>query len=94
MTAPDLNALVDRTSGLQPWRRLLHAATGTLVAGILLYADVPRVVALGILGGVLVGLAVLDATRLLSPWANAVFFQAFRTLASPREARRPASSTW
>lgn len=94
MTAPDLDTLVDRTTGLQPWRRLFHAASGTVAAGILLYADVPRVVALGILGAVLAGLVVLDATRLVNPGANAIFFRAFRTLASPREARRPASSTW
>src|SRR3990170_5336154 len=94
MTAPDLDTLVGRTTGLQPWRRLFHAATGSLVAGILLYADVPRAVAVGILGAVLGGLVVLDAARLASPGANAVFFRAFRTLASPREARRPASSTW
>ncbi|MDP2956890.1 MAG: hypothetical protein Q8N53_10765 [Longimicrobiales bacterium] len=94
MTAPDLDTLVGRTTGLQPWRRLFHAATGSLVAGILLYADVPRVAAVGILGAVLGGLVVLDATRLVSPGANAIFFRAFRTLASPREAGRPASSTW
>lgn len=94
MITPDLQPLVDRTAGPQPWRRLFHAASGGGAATALVLFDMPRVTAVLILVAVLGGLIALDLGRLLSRSANALFFKAFRHLASPREARGPASSTW
>jgi len=90
----DLDALVARTEGLQPWRRVFHAVSG-MVVGL-----GPR--ALGLTHGVtltlltaafLVALA-LDVLRLRRPAVNRAFFVTFARLASPREARGIASSTW
>lgn len=47
-----------------------------------------------ILGGALAAALLLDWIRLRSRVANTVFFRWFSPLASPREARRLASSTW
>lgn len=88
------DALVEKTSGAQPWRRLFHAASGLAVAAILHYSGISRELALWILGAVFAGLVVLDVVRLQSTRANTFFFTAFQHLASPREARGPASSTW
>lgn len=94
MTTPAPEHLVDRTAGLQPWRRLFHALTGVLVSSALVMVDLPRTAKLGMVGAVLAGLVVMDAMRLSSTRANALFFTVFRHLASPREATGPASSTW
>lgn len=90
----DLQELVEETRGLQPWRRLFHAANGLLVVGVILFSPlgVPQVI--WILGGVLCLLLLLDLVRLARPRLNRLFFRIFLSLASPREERRPASSTW
>lgn len=93
-TTAELQTLVDRTSGLQPWRRVFHAANGIGVASALALFDVPRSTAVLVLSGILGGMIMLDAARLASRKANVLFFSAFKHLASPREARGPASSTW
>ena len=85
---------MDRTAGLQPGRRIFHAANGTLIALALTWLEVSRGMALLLLGGALAGLVFMDVVRLRLPGANAAFFKAFRHLASPREATGPASSTW
>lgn len=93
--APDeLEALVRKTEGIQPWRRVFHGGGGVLMAvtGHMLGPDSPGL-------RLLLGAAVLlafagDAVRLRRRDANAVFFGWFRQLASPREAGRVASSTW
>jgi len=85
---------VERTSGLQPGRRLFHAFNGTVVALALGWLDMPRPTVLWILGVILALLVALDLVRLKVPSANALFFRAFQHLASPREAAGPASSTW
>lgn len=90
----ELDELVEQTRGVQPLRRLFHAFTGTAVAVALTRLDLPRASAVPILGAVLVGQIALDVVRLRMPRANAAFFRAFRHLASPREARGLASSTW
>jgi dolichol kinase len=86
--------LVERSAGAQPWRRLFHAANGLVVAGVLHYTDLPRGVAVGILGALLAGLVALDVIRLRSRRTNELFFRAFGPLVTPREAKGPASSTW
>ncbi len=94
MTPPEIQSLVHGTAGPQPWRRVFHAASGVLVALALVILDLPRVTALGIIGAVVVALLLLDVARLTHGRLNAIFFSIFRHVASPREARGPASSTW
>jgi dolichol kinase len=96
-TAPrtsDLDALVARTAGPQPWRKAFHAFNAVAMATLLATLQPSRSSALAILGALVVGAFVADVVRLNSPRANALFFRAFGKLASPREARGIASSTW
>jgi len=90
----EFRGLVARTSGVQPWRRVLHALTGCLIAAAVVVSGVPPSAVAGALGGVLVLLVVLDSVRLRSPRLNAAFFRLFRSLASPREAERAVSGSW
>lgn len=86
--------LVARTRGLQPWRRIFHAASGVILAlgpGAL-GLDARTTAAL--LAAGTTGLFVADVLRLRVPAANRLFFTVFRKLASPREAGSLASSTW
>jgi dolichol kinase len=85
--------LVARTEGLQPWRRVLHAAFGSLVA-LGLHVLGSRVTALLSLAVILGAQLILDASRLAIPGFNRRFFRWLRVFASPREERRLASSTW
>ena len=94
MTPPALDALVERTQGAQPWRRVFHALTGSAIAAGLTFLPISQALALSILGGAFAALLALDVVRLRVKEANALFFKAFQRLASPREARGPASSTW
>lgn len=86
--------LVAETEGLQPWRRLFHAANGVLVVLALTTLPVETWLALIILGAALLVAALMDVLRLASPALNRLFFRAFSSLASPREAEGVASSTW
>ncbi len=90
----DLARLVERTTGLQPWRRLFHMTGGVTVSVVLLRGYVPESWALVILGVVLILLLGLDLIRLRHSETNRRFFILFNRLASPREARGLASSTW
>ena len=89
-----LDQLVERTAGLQPWRRLFHMTSGVAVSVILLRGYAPESWALVILGVVLALMLGLDLVRLRHPETNRRFFILFNRLASPREARGLASSTW
>ena len=91
---PELDELVQRTRGLQPWRRLFHAANGLGTAAALTWLPLERRHAIAILGAVVAFLAVADVVRLRVRSANRFFFRAFSLLASPREAEGIASSTW
>lgn len=91
---PVLDPLVERTAGPQPWRRVFHALTGSVVAAALVFLPISREAALCMLGGAMLTLHALDVVRLRFGKAHALFFSAFRHLASPREARGSASSTW
>lgn len=89
-----LHSLVSRTDGLQPWRRVFHAATGLALVGVLLLLEPERGVTVAALSAV-VGLQLgADLVRLRVPSMNRLFFRFFRPLASPREAGGIASSTW
>ncbi len=89
-----LRALVAHTEGLQPWRRVLHASTGLIIAGLLRLLDPPWTLAVGGLGGLALLLFLSDLVRLRAPILNRLFFRLLRPLASPREATGPASSSW
>ena len=90
----ELEALVERTRGLQPLRRVLHAANGVLVAFAPTAVGLSHAQAAWLLGGVFVVLALGDVVRLRAPQLNLLFFKSFPSLASPREASHIASSTW
>jgi dolichol kinase len=89
-----LGPLVARTEGLQPWRRLFHAGSGTAAAAGMALLHPPRAATVGIVGALLLAALTLDALRLAHPSVNRVFFRLLRPLASPREAAGIASSTW
>jgi dolichol kinase len=86
--------LVKKTEGLQPWRRVFHAANGTVLVLILTLVPVPTPFVLLFLGALLAILVLADALRLARPDLNVLFFRAFTFLASPREEKGIASSTW
>jgi dolichol kinase len=86
--------LVKKTEGVQPWRRVFHAANGTVLVLVLMvgvFQDRTVLVTLGIL---LVILLLMDVFRLAIPEVNLLFFRSFTLLASPRETARLSSSTW
>lgn len=92
--ASGFDALVGKTQGVQPWRRAFHAASGVglAVTGHWVGTDSTGF-RLALAVAVVVAFAA-DAVRFRFPAANAAFFGWFRLLASPREARGVASSSW
>ena len=89
-----LGELVERTSGLQGWRRVFHLICGLLVAATVLWMPVPRNVLLGSLAALFVGSLGMDLVRLYLPAVNRLFYRLFPSLLTPRDADRLASSTW
>ena len=94
VSAGDFKSVVRRTEGLQPWRRVFHAACGLAIVAMVEYGGLGRTIDLVLLGAGIVACLMLDWVRLRVPDANFVFFRWFAALASPREASRIASSTW
>ena len=94
MTQSELKDLVAATEGLQPARRLLHAAVGLASAGLIWAIDFHRGLLLIVFGALSLLLFAADLVRLAVPALNVQFFRTFRLFASPREADRIASSTW
>lgn len=90
----DLSRAVERTKGLQPWRRVFHAANGTLVVLSVAVLGLSAPAAARMLGGILAFTVLMDVVRLFDPKLNVLFFRAFASLASPRETKKVASSTW
>lgn len=89
-----LSAAVRVTEGLQPWRRLFHMGAGVAIATLVHWIGPDSAVPVALLAGALAAALLLDWVRLRSRAANTTFFRWFSALASPREARKPASSTW
>jgi len=89
-----LSELVKKTEGLQPWRRVFHAGSGTILVLVLHNFPIPAPTVLGAFGTLLLALATLDGLRLAFPHLNRRFFSVLSLLASPREAGKIASSTW
>ena len=92
--APELTPLVERTRGLQPWRRVFHAATGVTLALLPRALGLQKPAVVLVLGILLVAVLAADFARLRVTALNALFFRMFPALASPREAVGIASSTW
>ncbi len=90
----NLDALIEKTKGIQPWRRVFHASNGLIIVGVLLFTPLTSREVSWILAAVLAIMLLLDALRLLRPGVNRVFFRTFLFLVSPREKGRLASSTW
>ena len=90
----ELDALVARTEGPQWWRKVFHAFNAMVIAGAVAWAPWSDRTLLVVLGAVLALLLASDLLRLSNPRVNQAFFRAFGRLASPREARGIASSTW
>lgn len=90
----EFRAAVRNTEGVQPWRRLFHSGAGVGIAAFVPLAGPDSVAPAVLLACALAAALALDWVRLRSQAANAVFFRWFSALASPREARGIASSTW
>ncbi len=91
---PEFESLVRRSQGFQPWRRIFHAANGIFIVLALKALPIRTWDAVVLLGVVFSVLLLLDGVRLTNPQLNRLFFQLFSPLVSPREAKKPASSTW
>ena len=89
-----LSRVVRRTEGVQPWRRVFHMLCGVAMAVIVHIIGPGSLVPVAILAVALAAALGLDWIRLRSRAANKRFFRFFSALASPREARKVASSTW
>ena len=92
--AVEIERLVARTAGLQPWRRIFHVGNGLVLAWLPVALELSRTTVVAVLGAVLCVLVAADVVRLRIPRLNAFFYQTFPSFASPREAERLASSTW
>lgn len=92
--ARDFDSLVERTRGVQPFRRLFHASSGLVVGLGPELLGFSRPVTLSILGAAFLVALGLDLVRLRAPGVNRMFFRLFARVASPREADGMASSTW
>ncbi len=92
--AATLDELVAQTDGPQPWRKAFHAFNAVLIALALEFVAPSRSAAIVALLAMTAIVFIADAVRLTNPSANRLFFKAFNRLASPREARGIASSTW
>ena len=90
----DFDAAVRQTAGVQPWRRAFHCLGGVALVAFVELGPLARTADLALLALAAVAGFGLDALRLTRPDANLRFFRSLRALASPREARRVASSTW
>jgi dolichol kinase len=90
----ELSEAIGRTMGIQPWRRIFHAGNGSLVVLAVAVLGLPVPITTVLLGVLLAVAVLMDAIRLFDPKLNVLFFRAFASLASPREAQKIASSTW
>jgi dolichol kinase len=94
LPSSELDALVARTAGPQPWRKAFHAFNALWVTGLISWLDLSKTLMVAVLAVLVAIMLAGDFVRLRVPAANELFFRAFGALASPREARGIASSTW
>lgn len=90
----DLTGLVARTHGAQPWRKVFHAVNALLIVAAISIIRPSHAWMVLVLGAMATALLALDLVRLADERANTLFFRLFRPLASPREMKGIASSTW
>lgn len=93
MTQP-LDALVARTAGAQPGRRIFHGVNGLVIWGVLHLTGIETMTAAVLLAGMVAVALAIDLARLSHAPLNHLFFRLTPHLASPRERNRIASSTW
>lgn len=94
MPTSEFHKAVQRTEGVQPWRRLFHATGGMALIAFVHFTGPESAFALAGIGGGVAAALVLDWARLRFEGVNTAFFRVFSGLASPREATGIASSTW
>jgi dolichol kinase len=90
----ELAGLVAATRGIQPWRRVLHASLGCVVARYVGWIAPDHTTAAIVVSAVAAAALMLDLIRFTVPAVNRLFFRYLRVFASPREAEGIASSTW
>lgn len=84
----------ERWRGVQPWRRIFHAANALVLAFLPPLLGVGRWAVVSVLTTLWLGLVAFDWARLRRPDLNELFFRMFPSLASDRERTGVASSTW
>ncbi len=82
------------TLPVRPWRHGLHVLTGLIIVGLHAAPWPEREVLVVGLGALVASLLLFDLARLLHEPLNRAFFRAFPRLLAPRDAGRPAGSTW
>ena len=80
-----LSEAIQQTEGLQPFRRVFHAANATIIVVAVAILGLEVGTAIRILLGFLGLGVVMDLVRLFDPKMNVLFFRAFSSLASPRD---------
>ena len=88
-----MEELVERTEGLQPWRRVFHLVGGSCVAWIVYTLSPQAASARWLFGSALTVAFAADLLRLRSEALNRLFFRTFSALLCPREVGR-LSLTW
>ena len=89
-----LAELVEKTTGLQAGRRILHAITGTVIFLAVTQLELSKSLTVTGLSVLFLILLASDLARLRVPHLNILFFRFFQILVSPRESQNIASSTW
>lgn len=85
---------IDRTRGPRPWRRVVHATSGLVLALGPELLGLERTTVVAAVAVLLAAALLLDGVRLRVRRVNVLFFRRLAPLVSPREAGRIASSTW
>ena len=76
------------------WRAIFHALSGTTLVGGILVFELERPIYLGVVASVLTIALLFDLLRLRHHGINQIFLETFKRLATTRESRSIASSTW
>lgn len=89
---PQLDQLVRRTDGLQPWRRVFHLVGGLLVAWLVHTLSPESPATRWIIGSILCAAALGDSLRLRAEAVNRMIFRTFGALLRPHEVESPSLS--
>jgi len=80
--------------GKKIWRAIFHAMSGTLLVGWIITFDIDRPIYIASVTGIFTLSLAFDLLRLRNEGINRFFLETFRRLATPRESKSIASSTW